>query len=66
VFHGHAHGGQLEGQTRTGVPVYNVARPLLERRFPDRPPFRVLEIHRGGDNGGPTGSASPLETVNRG
>jgi Icc-related predicted phosphoesterase len=49
VFHGHAHRGRLEGQTRNGVPVYNVARPLLERAFRDRPPLRVLEIHRSGD-----------------
>lgn len=44
VFHGHAHRGRLEARTRGGVPVYNVARPLLERAFPDRPPVRVLEI----------------------
>src|SRR5262249_5462685 len=25
VFHGHAHRGQLEGATKTGVPVYNVS-----------------------------------------
>jgi Icc-related predicted phosphoesterase len=65
VFHGHAHGGQLEGQTRTGVPVYNVARPLLERRFPDRPPFRVIEIHRGVDDGGITSPNQSLEAVSR-
>jgi Icc-related predicted phosphoesterase len=29
VFHGHAHHGALEGQTPGGVPVYNVAMPLL-------------------------------------
>jgi len=51
VFHGHAHRGQPEARMRNGVPVYNVARPLLERTFPDRPPFRVLEI--------PTGAANP-------
>jgi Icc-related predicted phosphoesterase len=44
VFHGHAHRGQLEGQTKGGVPVYNVAMPLLRRTFPDRPPFRLVEI----------------------
>jgi Icc-related predicted phosphoesterase len=46
VLHGHAHRGKLEGRTRAGVPVYNVARPLLERSFPDRPPFRLLEFPR--------------------
>lgn len=44
VFHGHAHRGQIEGATSTGVPVYNVALPLLRRRFPEQPPFRVLEV----------------------
>ena len=43
VFHGHAHRGQLEGTTSAGVPVYNVALPLLRRRFPEQP-FRVVEI----------------------
>jgi Icc-related predicted phosphoesterase len=31
VFHGHAHRGTIEGRTLRGVPVYNVARPLLAR-----------------------------------
>jgi Icc-related predicted phosphoesterase len=44
VLHGHAHRGQLEGATQTGVPVYNVAIPLLKRSFTDQPPFRVFEI----------------------
>lgn len=30
-FHGHAHTGASEGRTQGGVPVYNVALPLLER-----------------------------------
>ena len=47
VFHGHAHRGALEGRTINGVPVYNVARPLLLRKFPDQPPFRVVELPRG-------------------
>ncbi len=29
VFHGHAHNGTLEGKTPAGIPVYNVAYPLL-------------------------------------
>lgn len=29
VLHGHAHHGRLEGTTPGGVPVYNVAHPLL-------------------------------------
>jgi len=44
VVHGHAHRGQLEGATRTDVPVYNVSMPLLSRLFPDRPAFRVFEV----------------------
>jgi Icc-related predicted phosphoesterase len=44
VFHGHAHHGTLEGRTSKGTPVYNVALPLLMSRFPDRPPYRVVEI----------------------
>lgn len=44
VFHGHAHHGRLEGRTGAGVPVYNVAMSLLQRAFPERPPFRLFEI----------------------
>jgi len=44
VFHGHAHRGQLEGATSSGVKVYNVSMPLLTRRFADRPPFRVFDV----------------------
>jgi len=46
VVHGHAHRGALEGRTVNGIPVYNVAKPLLLRSDPQRPPFRVLEIPR--------------------
>jgi Icc-related predicted phosphoesterase len=44
VFHGHAHRGIPEGRTKGGVTVYNVAMPLLRRSFPERPPFRLVEI----------------------
>jgi Icc-related predicted phosphoesterase len=44
VFHGHAHRGAPAGATAAGVPVYNVALPLLRRCFPDQPPFRVVEV----------------------
>jgi Icc-related predicted phosphoesterase len=47
VFHGHAHRGQLQGATASGVPVYNVSMPLLTRTFPDQPPFRVFELPAG-------------------
>jgi Icc-related predicted phosphoesterase len=46
VFHGHAHRGTLEGRTINGVPVFNVARPLLLRSRPDQPPFLVYEVPR--------------------
>jgi len=54
VVHGHAHRGQLQGATKTGVPVYNVSLPLLARSFADRPPFRVFEM--------PAGAATACET----
>src|SRR5205814_185217 len=44
VVHGHAHNGCPEGRTAAGVPVYNVALPLLRKTFPDQPPSRILEI----------------------
>lgn len=34
AFHGHAHRGTLRGATRGGVPVYNVALPVLRRQTP--------------------------------
>lgn len=46
VFHGHAHRGCPEGKTVNNIPVYNVAKPLLQRTYPDRPPFRIVEIPR--------------------
>jgi Icc-related predicted phosphoesterase len=47
VFHGHAHHGSPEGRMRGDVVVYNVAIPLLERAFPDRPALRVVELPSG-------------------
>ena len=32
IFHGHAHHGTVEGKTATGIPVLNVARPLLKEK----------------------------------
>jgi Icc-related predicted phosphoesterase len=51
VFHGHAHRGTLEGKTMNGVPVFNVARPLLLRSRPDQPPFHVFELPREREHG---------------
>ncbi|HET9741489.1 MAG TPA: metallophosphoesterase [Terriglobales bacterium] len=43
AVHGHAHHGSLEGKTTGGVPVYNVALPLLMARTPAAP-YRLFEI----------------------
>ncbi len=47
AFHGHAHHGKPEGRTLAGVPVYNVSLPLMRATYPDRPPFRILEVQAG-------------------
>lgn len=44
VFQGHAHHGYPGGRTTGGMPVYNVATPLLHKTFPDQPLFRIVEI----------------------
>jgi Icc-related predicted phosphoesterase len=44
VFHGHAHHGAPEGRTSKGIPVFNVAMPLLRSVFPNHPPVRIVEI----------------------
>lgn len=44
VVHGHAHRGTPEGKTVNNIPVYNVAKPLLQRSYPERPPFRIIEV----------------------
>ncbi|HTM58628.1 MAG TPA: metallophosphoesterase [Candidatus Udaeobacter sp.] len=44
AFHGHAHHGQPEGRTSTGIPVYNVSLPLLAALRPEQPPLRVIEV----------------------
>jgi len=49
VFHGHAHRGTPEGRTINGVPVFNVAKPLLTRTRPGEPPFRLFELPRVGE-----------------
>jgi len=64
VFHGHAHRGSPEGKTSTGVPVYNVAMPLLARMNPDRPPFLILELPLDGvPQAPPDGSAVRQEPL---
>jgi len=44
VFHGHAHRGTPEGRTVNGIPVFNVARPLLMRTYAGQPAFRLFEL----------------------
>jgi len=44
VFHGHAHRGTPEGRTKGNAPVYNVAMALLASAYPEKPPFRVIEV----------------------
>jgi Icc-related predicted phosphoesterase len=58
VVHGHAHSGAPEGRTAGGVPVYNVALPLLRRHFPDGPPLRILELPEAGADQDRNGPAS--------
>jgi Icc-related predicted phosphoesterase len=42
ALHGHAHRGTFEGKTPRGVPVYNVAQPLLRQQFGR--PYVLLEV----------------------
>jgi Icc-related predicted phosphoesterase len=44
AFHGHAHRGAPEGRTSAGIPVFNVAMPLLRRVLSDVMPIRIVEI----------------------
>jgi len=60
VVHGHAHRGQLEGRTKSGVSVCNVSMPLLSRAFADRPPFRVFEVQAGERQEGETPPANSV------
>jgi Icc-related predicted phosphoesterase len=53
AVHGHAHHGNPEGRTATGVPVYNVSMPVLTAAFPDQPPFRMFEIPVGSEAAAP-------------
>jgi len=41
VFHGHAHNGTGDGATATGIPVYNVSAPLLQK---SGKPYRIIEV----------------------
>jgi uncharacterized protein len=43
VVHGHAHHGQLDGRTTTGIRVHNVALNLLRAQAPPAA-YRIFEI----------------------
>jgi Icc-related predicted phosphoesterase len=59
VFHGHAHNGQPEGRTTSGVRVLNVAMPLLRRVFPHQLPFRLLDVPVASAADAMTGATEP-------
>lgn len=43
VFHGHSHFGHPTGKTSKGIPVYNVAYPLMQR-ISQKQPYRIIEL----------------------
>lgn len=48
ALHGHAHHGRLESRTRSGVPVYNVCIPVLEKLALGHPPYWIVELDPAG------------------
>ena len=60
VFHGHAHKGSPEGRTAKGIPVFNVSLPVLQKAYPDRPTFRLFEVH----TETPTAEAGGITPIN--
>jgi Icc-related predicted phosphoesterase len=63
VFHGHAHHGAPQGRTMGDVPVYNVSMMLLQRTYPDRPAFRVVELQVGDNTNEEAAGVTPLRRV---
>jgi Icc-related predicted phosphoesterase len=59
VVHGHAHRGQPEGRTATGVPVYNVSLPLMKTLTPEQP-FKLLHLPVHSAEQAAAGTASSL------
>jgi uncharacterized protein len=43
IFHGHAHHGYPNGKTPKGIPVYNVAYPLMQKENRDHP-YLLVEV----------------------
>ncbi len=66
VFHGHAHHGSPEGKTKSGIPVYNVAMPLLREHYPDRPAYLLYELELAGDGDGESHPNDEPVTVRQG
>jgi Icc-related predicted phosphoesterase len=62
AFHGHAHHGRLDGRTRSGVPVYNVCVPVLERTAPGHLPFWLVDLDQAG-TAMPDAGVQPLSAV---
>lgn len=56
VFHGHAHHGTHAGRTSRGIPVFNVAMPVMKKLHADRP-FHLFEVEV--EEAEPTNGASP-------
>jgi len=44
AFHGHAHRGAPEGRTSGGVPVFNVALPVMRRVASETFPVKIFEV----------------------
>jgi Icc-related predicted phosphoesterase len=56
VLHGHAHAGTEKGNTPTGIPVRNVAMPVIRR------PYAVYEFLEGGLSVSATSETEELTT----
>jgi hypothetical protein len=44
------------------VPVYNVAIPVMRAAYPNRPPFRLLDVHVNQATRTPAPAEAPVET----
>ena len=53
----------MNRRPREQVPVFYVAWPLMRKRFPDGPPFRIIEVPASPSHGAEPASAfsSPKE-----
>lgn len=44
AFHGHAHAGKFKAQSPAGIPIYNVAVPVLKAHHGDETSFALIDI----------------------